>query len=99
MKDEPDRPQPATLATGTRCLIRWVPINNRFEDPCSGNKWCLDGTIADNRNGAERMLDRYRVDMDGTVWLRPEQLATGMPMMTDVPESFGSYAYQCDPLK
>ena len=67
--------------TGNRCRYRWVPTNNRFEDPCSGNKWCLDGTVADDRYGPVRTLDRYEVevDRDGQVWLRPGRQATGTP--------------------
>jgi hypothetical protein len=85
---------------GTRCLYRWVPTNTRFEDPCSGNKWCLDGTIADDRAGAERTLDAYvlTVDDHGHVWLRPGRLATGTPM-PDPPQSTARNPYRCEHLQ
>lgn len=31
------------------CRFSWVAFNHRFEEPCSGAKWCIDGTIADRR--------------------------------------------------
>ena len=86
---------------GTRCIIRWVPTTTRFEDPCSGNKWCLDGTMADNTYGADRTLDRYvlEVDADGTVWLQPLKQATGVPRwLSDTPDLIPSPNYHCDHL-
>ena len=87
----------------TRCRFVWVPTNNRFEDPCSGNKWCLDGTIADNRYGPSRTLDRYAliVDPDGQVWLRPDRVVLGSPQpgAHAVHTSTASSPYLCDHLR
>ena len=60
-------------------LIKWVPTTNRFEDPCSGDKWCLDGTIADSRYAVARTLDRYllEVDHNNRVWLHTSQKIRG----------------------
>ena len=65
----------------TRCYYKWVPTNHRFEDPCSGDKWCLDGAVADNRITPARTLDRYKLDVDGdgSVWLHPDQIISGTP--------------------
>jgi hypothetical protein len=77
----------APVEKGTRCFYKWVPTNHRFEDPCSGDKWCLDGTVADDRNGPARTLDSYRltVDANGIVWLYPDQLILGTPAPANTP--------------
>jgi hypothetical protein len=65
-----------------RCSqMAWVPFNHRFEDPCSGAKWCLDGTIADPRFDQVRSLDHYKVEITnaGEVWLYPAQKIEGTP--------------------
>jgi cytochrome b6-f complex iron-sulfur subunit len=42
-----------------RCLYVWVPVNTRFEDPCSGSKFSLTGDYIEG--WAARNLDRYPV--------------------------------------
>ena len=60
---------------------KWVPTNHRFEDPASGDKWCLDGTVVDQRFTPARTLDQYRLEVDqaGNVWLYPNQKILGTP--------------------
>ena len=91
----------APVTKGTRCNYKWVPTNHRFEDPCSGNKWCLDGTVADDRYGPVRTLDQYRVEVDsnGNVWLHPDQIVLGTPAPENTPgpriqDGVGAY-YDC----
>lgn len=33
----------ARAGRNSNCRYRWVPVNNRFEDPCSGFKWTMAG--------------------------------------------------------
>jgi len=50
------------------CLYKWVPANNRFECPCHGSKYQLNGTYIEGP--APRSLDRFvidAVDADGKV--------------------------------
>lgn len=35
----------ARLGRYWNCHYRWVPVNDRFEDPCSGFKWALTGEL------------------------------------------------------
>jgi len=54
------------LCTHEHCDYKWVPINNRFECPCHGAKFLLDGTRVDGP--AQRDLDRFQIralDADG----------------------------------
>lgn len=54
------------LPTGsTACApLVWVAHEHRFVDPCSGGKWCADGTVADPRITGIRTLTGYRADVD-----------------------------------
>lgn len=50
------------------CLYKWVPVNNRFECPCHGSKYLLNGVRIDGP--ARRNLDRFilrAVDAAGKV--------------------------------
>ena len=50
------------------CLYKWVPVNNRFECPCHGSKYLLNGVRIDGP--ARRNLDRFlfkAVDASGKV--------------------------------
>jgi hypothetical protein len=42
------------------CLIRWFPPNHRFEDPCHGVKFRLDGTLIE---GMKYLHDLNRYSM------------------------------------
>lgn len=50
------------------CLYKWVPVNNRFECPCHGSKYLLNGVRLEGP--ARRNLDRFilkAVDASGAV--------------------------------
>ena len=50
------------------CLYKWVPTNNRYECPCHGSKYLLNGIRLEGP--ARRNLDRFlirAVDANGTV--------------------------------
>jgi cytochrome b6-f complex iron-sulfur subunit len=48
------------VCTHLGCIYRWTPANNRFECPCHGSKYRLDGRRIESP--APRTLDRFRVD-------------------------------------
>jgi len=55
------------VCTHLGCLPKWVGVNNRFECPCHGSKFELDGTYI--AGPAPRRLDRFGVTVvfaDGT---------------------------------
>lgn len=55
------------VCTHLGCLPKWVPLNHRFECPCHGSKYQLDGTYIEGP--APRSLDRFRTTVtfaDGT---------------------------------
>jgi len=55
------------VCTHLGCLPKWVPLNNRFECPCHGSKFQLDGKYIEGP--APRSLDRFRTTLtfaDGT---------------------------------
>lgn len=55
------------VCTHLGCLPKWVAINNRFECPCHGSKFELDGTYISGP--APRRLDRFTTTIvfaDGT---------------------------------
>jgi cytochrome b6-f complex iron-sulfur subunit len=57
------------------CLYKWVDDNNRFECPCHGSKYFLDGTTFSGP--ANRNLDTFEfelVDASGNVVAKPEVL-------------------------
>lgn len=56
------------VCTHLGCLYKWVDLNNRFECPCHGSKFNLNGTWIEGP--APRNLDRFviqAVDADGNV--------------------------------
>ncbi len=56
------------VCTHLGCLPKWVPANFRFECPCHGSKFELDGTYIEGP--APRALDRFPTTItfaDGTV--------------------------------
>jgi hypothetical protein len=72
---KPPLPQPCAR-------IRWVEYSNRFEDPCSGAKWCADGSWADPRFTYARSLDLYPLEITdgGDVLLHAFRKIEGIPM-------------------
>ena len=43
------------------CTVKWVPGNNRFECPCCGSKFRLDGSYIEGP--AQRFLDRFTIEV------------------------------------
>ena len=64
------------------CRVHWVKLEGRFEDPCSGAKWCLDGSIADHRFREATTLTYYPAELsrDGDVLINPLELRHGSPL-------------------
>ncbi len=76
----------ATPAMPQPCArYQWVAANNRFEDPCSGGKWCIDGSIAEVRLLDAHTLTRYELDIDinGEVYLLPWRKIVGAPLAAE----------------
>lgn len=48
------------VCTHLGCIYSWTPTNNRFECPCHGSKYRLDGRRIESP--APRTLDRFRVE-------------------------------------
>lgn len=77
----------ATAQYPYSCRIKWVALNNRFEDPCSGAKWCADGALADLRFAASATsLNLYPLEItgEGEVWLHPFRKVEGTPLPEEV---------------
>jgi cytochrome b6-f complex iron-sulfur subunit len=49
------------VCTHLGCLPKWVDSNNRFECPCHGSKYQLNGTYIEGP--APRSLDRFRMTL------------------------------------
>jgi nitrite reductase/ring-hydroxylating ferredoxin subunit len=47
------------VCTHLGCIYAWVPTNNRFECPCHGSKYRLDGRRVESP--APRTLDRFYI--------------------------------------
>jgi hypothetical protein len=52
----------SAICPNERCLLRWVEVNNRFECPCRGDKFQLDGPWIEEM--ARRDMDRL------TIWVQ-----------------------------
>ena len=48
------------VCTHLGCIYSWIPVNNRFECPCHGSKYRLDGRRIESP--APRSLDRFKVE-------------------------------------
>ncbi len=64
MYQAPDEPNPIVgvaaiykVCTHLGCIYSWTPANNRFECPCHGSKYRLDGRRVESP--APRTLDRF----------------------------------------
>lgn len=70
----------------SRCTFVWVAINRRFEDPCSGAKWCIDGTIVDRRHKDATTLRSYETELNsvGEILVYPLKRIAGDPLLPDV---------------
>ena len=68
------------------CEYKWVPINNRFEDPCSGFKWALTGELltyfsnpATDVLSGLRDLDQYAASLkSGHLMINLSQFTSGV---------------------
>ena len=69
----------------SRCRLIWVGFNQRFEDPCSGAKWCIDGSIADRRFRDATTLVGYETNLssDGQVLVNSLKAIAGQPLSPD----------------
>ncbi len=70
----------------SRCTFVWVAFNRRFIDPCSGAKWCIDGTIADRRFKDATSLQSYEIDVksSGEILVYPLKITAGEPLSPDL---------------
>lgn len=66
MYQAPDEPEPIIgavaiykVCTHLGCIYSWTPANNRFECPCHGSKYRLDGRRIESP--APRTLDRFKM--------------------------------------
>jgi len=48
------------VCTHLGCIYSWIPVNNRFECPCHGSKYRLDGRRIESP--APRSLDRFKIE-------------------------------------
>lgn len=89
------------VAPNSGCRIVWVAFNSRFEDPCSGAKWCADGTHADLRHGEATTLRRYEheVTPEGEILVYPLRKIDGEPLATEMlapyPRPFAEAIVEC----
>jgi cytochrome b6-f complex iron-sulfur subunit len=63
------------VCTHLGCIYAWTAANNRFECPCHGSKYRLDGRRIESP--APRSLDRFNLealDAEGTVLASAEQV-------------------------
>jgi cytochrome b6-f complex iron-sulfur subunit len=63
--------------TYRRCIIKWVYANHRFECPCPGSKYTIDGVVIEGP--APRNLDYYPIEKfdDGTIRVDTRYLLWG----------------------
>lgn len=74
------------VCTHLGCLYKWVTTNHRFECPCHGSKFQLDGTYIEGP--APRSLDRFEifaVDANGNEVARSDD-GNPMELPTDAAE-------------
>jgi hypothetical protein len=63
------------IVPGLGCFAKWVPTNHRFEDPCVGHRFRLDGTYISGTD-QPRTLNRFGMTIvfeDGTIVISNEQ--------------------------
>jgi cytochrome b6-f complex iron-sulfur subunit len=68
------------IAPGYECFVRWVPLNHRFESPCYGSKFELNGQYIEGPS--PRSLDRYALTIiftDGSR-VRTNELGDPIPL-------------------
>lgn len=58
--------------------IVWVPVNGRFEGPCTGDKFALDGKWISVRGEVKRGLQSFPVEIrEGEIWVDVSQAILG----------------------
>jgi hypothetical protein len=58
--------------------VVWVPTNKRFEGPCTGNKFALDGKWISSFNNPRRGLDSFPLEVrEGEIWIDLNQPILG----------------------
>lgn len=75
------------VCTHLGCLYKWVPTNHRFECPCHGSKFQLDGTYIEGP--APRNLDRFAVtllDSGGNEVAQTDEEGNPLPVPPDAAE-------------
>jgi cytochrome b6-f complex iron-sulfur subunit len=80
------------VCTHLGCLPKWVGSNNRFECPCHGSKYNIDGTWIEGP--APRGLDRFMVTItygDGEI-VSTDKEAGGAPIRLDPNKAVQSIA-------
>lgn len=79
------------VCTHLGCIYSWTPANERFECPCHGSKYRLDGRRIESP--APRSLDRFQVialDANGAELARSEEDADGFYLPLVLPEGTAS---------
>lgn len=66
------------VCTHLGCLYAWVSVNGRFECPCHGSKYQLDGTYIEGP--APRSLDRFALTIKTSSGELTTDLTTGDPI-------------------
>ena len=66
------------LCTHEHCLVKWVPLNHRYECPCHGAKFTIDGTYIEGP--APRHLDRYPITITFTDGITTTSNESGDPI-------------------
>lgn len=78
----PIAPTYAPHVTIDECRYSWTPANQRFEDPCSGDKWELNGQLnvaASSELWSNRDLDQYGLTVtDGSIFVQTHQIIEGV---------------------
>lgn len=76
--------EPRNITTRTACTLVWVEANRRFEDPCSADRFALDGAHLTIGADSEVVgLRRYAVELhSGELWAN---LSAATPAPTPLP--------------
>jgi len=69
------------VCTHLGCLYKWVDANGRFECPCHGSKYEVDGTYIEGP--APRSLDRFAISIRTTVGETVTNNPAGDPVPVD----------------
>lgn len=74
---------------GDGCYYKWNEATGRFEDPCSGFKFGLDGFALEESYGFTRdRLDQYRYEIraDGRIIVDFDEVILGEPQAKEIGE-------------